>query len=196
MRAFIAAILLFLPLAAPAAEEPDAVYAKYHRAAFSGDLAEVARYSPAAQRAEFASMSPAQKDASVKMLRASLPRAFILRNKTVAPDGRTARLVVSGEADSPTGGKPEQLYGSIRLVLEDGEWRVAEAEWNNTPPAALSTPAPRPAPAAAQKPAAPAHGGGSVVGSTSSGPQRTWGQAKEPCVYKPVMTAEDLEKCR
>ena len=203
MRPFIAAILAFLACAAFAAEEPDAVYAHYHRAAVSGDLDGVARYSEAAQRNEIAAMSRAQRDANVKMLRASMPRGFVLRSKSVAPDGRSARLVVSGPAEPVGGEKPETLYGSIRLVLEGGEWKVAESDWNNVPPSGpQGAPASNPAPAAAAprpaaaKAAASARGGGAVVGSTSSAPEHKLGRAKEPCVYKPVMTAEDLERCR
>ena len=202
MRPFIAAILALLACAAFAAEDPEAVYAHYHRAAVSGDLGGVARYSQAEQRAEIAAMSPAQRDANVKMLRAQMPRGFVLRSKTVAPDGRSVRLVVSGPADPVGNEKPETLYGSIRLVLEGGEWKVADAEWNNVPPAgAQGAPAPNSTPAAPKpagpKAAMPAKGGGAaVVGSTSSEPAHKLGKAKEPCVYKPVMTAEDLERCR
>ena len=212
MRPFIAAILSVLACAALAAGEPDAAYTQYHRAAVSGDLEGVARYSQAAQRAEITRMSPAQRDANVKMLRAQMPRGFVLRSRSVTPDGKTARLVVSGPAEPVGNEKPEMLYGSIRMVLEGGEWKVAESDWNNAPPSALqAAPAPNPAPAAAaapksaaqkaapagQKAAMPAKGGGgAVVGSTSSGPEHKLGTAKEPCVYKPVMTAEDLARCR
>jgi hypothetical protein len=205
MRAFIAATLSVLACAALAAEEPDAAYAQYHRAAVSGDLDGVARYSQAAQRNEIAAMSRAQRDANVKMLRASMPRGFVLRSKTVARDGRTAHLVVSGPSEPVAGEKPETLYGSIRMVLEGGEWKVAESDWNNTPPpgpqgapnSAPAAPAAAGARPAAQKAAIPARsGGGAVVGSTSSGPEHKLGTAKEPCVYKPVMTAEDMERCR
>ena len=202
MRPFIAAILSVFACAALAAGEPDAAYAQYHRAAVSGDLDGVARYSQAAQRAEITRMSPAQRDANVKMLRAQMPRGFVLRSRSVTPDGKTARLVVSGPAEPVGNEKPEMLYGSIRMVLEGGEWKVAESDWNNAPPSALqAAPAPNPAAAAAPKPAgqkatAHAKGGGAVVGSTSSGPEHKLGTAKEPCVYKPVMSAEDLERCR
>jgi hypothetical protein len=206
MRPFVAAFLCLAAMAAPtagAAEEPDAVYGRYHRAAAAGDLAEMAQYAQAAQRAELLSMSAAQKAAMVKMLAATLPRAIALRNKSVAPDGKSARLLVSGPGDTQPGDKPETLYGTIRMVVEGGEWKVGETEWTNNAPAGLaSAPASRAAPAAAKSatpaPAAkvPARSGGGLVGSTSNPPERKLGQAKEPCVYKPVMTAEDLENCR
>jgi hypothetical protein len=35
-----------------------------------------------------------------------------------------------------------------------------------------------------------------IVGSITGAPERKLGQAKPPCVFKPVMTAEDLENCK
>jgi len=193
MRPFIAAILFLAALPLLAADEPETVYAKYHRAAASGDVNEMMRYVPEAQRAEMAAMSAAQRDAAAKMAIASAPRAFVLRNKTVAPDGKVARLVVSGDSAIAGRDTTETLYGSIRLVLEGTEWKVADEAWNNAPPAAMqAAPAQRAAPASAPQ-KAPAKGAGGLVGST---PDRTLGTAKEPCVFKPVMTAEDMERCR
>ena len=34
------------------------------------------------------------------------------------------------------------------------------------------------------------------VGSLGSTPERKLGEAREPCVYKPVMTQEDLDNCK
>lgn len=198
MRAFIAAFLCLAAMATPpagAAEEPDAVYGKYHRAAAAGNLAEMAQYAQAAQRAELLAMSAAQKAAMVKMLAATMPRGYALRNKSVTPDGKSARLLVSGPGETQEGDKAETLYGTVRMVMEGGAWKVGDTEWTNNPPPGLApAPAQRAAPAAA-KTAAPGRGGG-LVGSTSSPPERKLGIAKEPCVYKPVMTAEDLENCR
>ena len=195
--AAIVLVLAFAALPARAADEPEAVYARFHRAAASGNLEEMLRHAPDAQRAELAGMSQAQKDAAVKMVAAMLPRAFLLRNKSVTPDGKAARLLVEGPGQIVIGDKPEMLYGTIRLVMERGEWKVAETSWNNSPPAAIqAAPAPRaPAPAAAQKSGAPARTV-PVVGSLNAAPERKLGTAKPPCVFKPVMTAEDMENCR
>ena len=35
-----------------------------------------------------------------------------------------------------------------------------------------------------------------VIGSMDAAPEKKLGAAKEPCVYKPVMTAQDMENCR
>jgi len=49
MRLAAFALLVLLPLAAPAAEEPEAVYAKFHRAAATGNVEEMLRYAPEAR---------------------------------------------------------------------------------------------------------------------------------------------------
>lgn len=197
--ALVIALLALLPLAARAAGEPEAVYAKFHRAAASGNLEEMMRHVPAAERAELAAMSAAQKEAIVKMMAAMLPRAYLLQAKTVSRDGKGALLQVSGQGEALLpGAKPELLYGSIRMVLEGGEWKMHTMDWNNTRPAALgqgkpaAAPKPQAAPAGRSQ-AAPAGRGSTVVGAP---PERTLGTARPPCVYKPVMTAEDIENCR
>lgn len=208
MSPFIAAFLSLTALtgfaAAPAraAEEPDAVYFKYHRAAVSRDLDEMLRYASAAQRNELSEVSAAQKDAMMKMLAASMPRVFVLKGKTLAPDGKSARLLVSGPGGSVLDAKTETLYGTVSMVNERGQWKVAASNWSNNPPAAGLAPAAAAKSAAPAKTAAPAaktapaRSGGALVGSTSAPPERKLGMAKEPCVYKPVMTAEDIENCK
>ncbi|MEK6243136.1 MAG: hypothetical protein AABM33_01430 [Pseudomonadota bacterium] len=192
------ALFLLLPCTAPAQEDPEAVYGKFHRAAASGNLEEMAKYGPDARRAELATMSAAQKDANVKMLAAMMPRAFTLRSKLVNPDGRSARLIVSGQGESIVEGKPETLYGMIRMVMARGEWKVDESSWSNAQPGILARVQPagslsvdKAALKAAGKPQ-----GAPVVGSTSATPPRKLGTAKPACVYKPVMTAEDMDNCR
>jgi len=212
MRPVIAAFLFLAALPA-AAEEPDATYAKYHRAAVSGDLKEVLEHASAQQRREITGLSPAQREATVKMIASTMPRAFRLLNKTVAPGGGSAVLLLSGPGGSVLDDKAETLYGDVRLVREGGDWKVATTSWSNEPPANMRSAAiPRnvPAPAAAtapqktadgkpavKKPAAPAPARGApMVGSPNAAPAHKLGMQKEPCVYKPVMTAEDMERCR
>ena len=187
-------LLALLPLAVLAAEEPEAVYAKFHHAAASGDLEEMARHGPDARRAELATMSAAQKEATLKMVSMMLPRAFTLRQKQVNPNGQSARLVVSGPSGERVDGKPEILYGSIRMAMLRGEWKVEESEWRTEPPAMLSTARPAPAPAAAK--AAPKSQAAPAAPKAQPEPPKVLGTARPPCVYKAVMTAEDVENCR
>ena len=191
-----AALFLVLGVAAHAADAPEAVYARYHRAAMAGDLDEMLKYWPAARRAELQGASGASREAALKMAQLMVPRAFKLERKSLGRDGRSALLIVSGPWEGGRG-RLDTTYGTVRLVMEAGEWKVADAAWSTDKPDELSSP-PRAAPAAAAK--APAQGAAAgastVLGTTSSEPERKLGKAKEPCVYKPVMTAEDMERCR
>ena len=192
LRTLATAAILCAPCAAPAAEEPEAVYAKFHRAAISRNLEELFRYGPAERRAELASMSDAQKEAALKMAASMMPRAFVVKNKVVNPGGRTARLVVSGTGENLVAGRPETLYGEIMLVMERGEWKVDESNWSNEPPANVAA-ATKAAPVKATKPqAAPL----TRSPAAAPAPARPLGTAKPPCVYKAVMTAEDVENCK
>ncbi len=198
LRALAIAAILLVPCAPLAAEEPEAVYAKFHRGAVSGNLEEMFRYAPAARRAELMTMSAAQKDAQVKMVALMLPRAFVVRNKTLNPAGSSARLMLSGPGTRFIDGKTETFYGVIAMVQEAGEWKVSESNWSNEQPANFAAARPTAsaaAPAAAGKaPAkAAAKAPASMVGSPAP---RTLGAAKPPCVYKAVMTAEDVENCK
>ena len=193
MRTLCAVLALFLGVNALAAEEPEVVYGKFHRAIATGNLEEVMKYAPAARRAEVAGMSAAQKDAQIKMLSMMLPKAFTLMSKNVAPNGQTARLVVSGPGQMIVeGSRPQTMYGNVKLVVEGGEWKVDELAWSNERPAGATQTSAQPAvkaaepKAAAKKAAAPA--------PVSNAP--VLGPAKAECVYKPVMTDEDRERCR
>jgi hypothetical protein len=194
-------VSLLVPAAALAAEEPEIVYTKFHRAIIANDLDEMLRYATDAQRAEMGAMSAAQKSAQLKMMSALMPRVFVVRDKSLAAGGQGARLVVSGAGPVMLSDKPETLYGTIRMVMQRGEWKVGEVSWSNNVPA-MAQPAPKTAPQAA--PAAPAEKKAAaaqvrktpVVGSLESAPERKLGAQKPPCVYKPVMTADDLENCK
>ena len=192
MISVVAVVFFLLPAAALAADEPEVVYAKYHRAAMASDLDDMLNFGPAKRRAEMQGMSAAHRQAALKMAQFMMPRAFSLERKTVHSNGR-ATLVVSGPGDSG-GGRLETIYGTVRMVTEGGNWKVDEASWSNEKPAILATPKPAPQPAA--KAAATATGGAPVVGSMAAPTARKLGPAKPECVYKPVMTAQDLENCK
>jgi hypothetical protein len=204
MKLLVAFIFMLLPFTTFAADEPEAVYAKFHRAVMSGNIEEMIKYGPTSRRAELLSMSEASRDAALKMAQYMMPRAFTLQRKTVQPNGRST-LIVSGPWTSE-GLKLETVYGVIRMITEDGEWKVDESSWTNQRPDNLATPQPAAPPAAAAKApssaAVPVKGaaaaaGAPVVGSmNSTTPGRTLGAAKPDCVYKPVMTARDMENCK
>lgn len=188
-------LLLVLSFAAGAAEEPEVVYGKFHRAIATGNLDEVMKYAPAARRAELAAMSAAQKDAQIKMLSVMLPKAFTLMSKNVAPNGQRARLVVTGPGGNPLGGqRPETMYGDVKMIVEGGEWKVEELAWSNEKPAGATPAGAQPAAAKAPEPKAAAVKKAPATAPVSNAP--VLGPAKAECVYKPVMTDEDMKRCR
>ena len=202
------ALLLFLVLpAAWAADPPESVYTNFHRSVLAGDAARMMLYLPAAQRKEMASMSPAQRAFRVKSIAAQLPRTYVIQAKTV--DGGGLSMHLSGMSTPPKSDqKSEMLYGSIRMRLEGQDWKVGSMNWSTRPhtgaaqgkappPVAALKPAPiKPAPGAAGAKPAPEQArrsGGTLMGTT---PERKLGTAKPQCVYKTVMTAEDVENCK
>lgn len=244
--AILATAALLLPAAALAqpAEAPEAVYAKYHRAAIAADYAEMARLAPEPQRAALAKVDAADKALAARAIAPVMPRNYLVRSKTVEVKDFRVRLLVSGPGQLRPNAKPEILWGAIRMDVENGAWKVAEARWSTTPPAdtlvvrgfgaaplpagtlpalpvvpngpvlaamnpstATKTTAPAPAApqsaAAAAKPAPPAKLPAAAtaprapttnaVGSTV---ERPLGTAKPGCVFKPVMSAEDLALCK
>ena len=205
---FCVALALLLPFAAAALEEPDAIYGRFHRAVIAEDVNEMLKYSPDQQKAELNAMSPGQRSAQVKMIASLFPRSYVLKAKEVNPDGKGALLLLFGAGPVMLDSKPETLWGRIRMVVERGDWKVQEVAWSNSTPAAQAPPSmvPRPGPAAVpqkaatpapatQKAVAPANKA-PVVGAMGGAPERKLGVQKPPCVFKPVMTAEDVENCR
>jgi hypothetical protein len=189
------AVLALLPGLAPAADEPEVVYGKYHRAAMSGDIDEMMKWLQASRRTELQGASPATRSAALTLAQHMMPRGFAVQRKSVNPNGR-ATLVVSGAWD---GGqqKLETVYGTIKMVWQGGEWKVDESSWGSEKPAILLTPKPAPAVEKGAARAAAPTKGAPVVGSMNSAlPVKPLGEAKPECVYKPVMTAEDVERCR
>jgi hypothetical protein len=139
----IRSVLVALLLAAPAiaAEEPEAVYAKFHQAGLTANLDGMRKYGTAAKGAEIASMPAALNQAMLKMLAAMLPKAYVVDRKSIDKDRATLNL--SAKQDGGT------VYGVVTLLREGGEWKVDEAKWGEPGPAAA-----KPAPVAQAKPAA------------------------------------------
>ena len=222
MKAALALLLcLALLPAARAADPPENVYASFHRAAVAGDLDRMLLYAPAARRKEMARLPPAQKAAQAKIIGAMLPRTYVIQAKTVDASGLS--LHVSGMSTPPKGQPSEMLYGSVQMHQEGGDWKVGRMNWSNKPPTgaaagkkpapsvaaakpptgryavnlelgvAPGSPAAKPAPAVPAVRTGPVRPSGTTVGTT---PERKLGTAKPPCVYKPAMTAEDLENCK
>ncbi len=128
----LAALALSLPLFA--ADEPEAVYAKYHRAIASRDVEAMMRYTTDEHRAEIGALSPAERIESMKMIGSIMPASYKVIAKSVYPESNIARVYVSGMAKSAVQGKPGTLYGVVRLVRQHGEWKVESVQWSNVDP--------------------------------------------------------------
>jgi len=183
--------LALLPGAALAQDAIEAAYNKYHRAAVMGNIEEAAKYATAARQKEMTGLAGEVRTGAVKMLGSNMPRAYLVASKTVSPTGRTAFMLASGPGDSTGYGGAKPMYGSIRMTLEGADWKVIEASWSpEKPPGFEATQA-----SAKPKPAAAPPQPGRETFATK-GPTFKLGVQKEPCVFKPVMTAEDLERCK
>ncbi len=116
----LALVALLLPsIAAGAADEPDAVYAKMHAAALARDLEAVRSYTAEAQRAT--------------VVVPDVPRTYRLTGKAVRKDGNAVELRAVGTADS-VGLGYTQLFGVVGLVKEGGEWKVERLVWSTDRP--------------------------------------------------------------
>jgi hypothetical protein len=207
--ALAAALIALLPLAAPAQQDPESVYARFHRSLHAGDLATMIRYGSEPGASELRKTPPDQAKGMLELMKKLVPQSYTIVGKDLSPDGSRATLRATGRGASLFGDKQETQYGTIKMVKQGGEWKVDESSWDGKPHAAGAKPAaPAPAAAAAPKPAAakpaPAKpqdaarpkSAPPVVGSMDSASERKLGTQKPPCVYKPVMTAEDMEACR
>lgn len=131
IRAILAAFLIAAP--AIAAEEPEAVYAKFHQAGLNANLEEMRKWGTAAKGAEIASMPAALNQMMLKMLAAMLPKSYAVDRKSVDKDRATLKL--SAKQNGGT------VHGVVTLLREGGEWKVDEAKWGEPAPSAAK-PAP------------------------------------------------------
>jgi hypothetical protein len=144
---------------AVAQEDPEAVYAKLHRATLAGKTDEVLSYGTAAQRAELATKSKEEKDAVIGLMSKMLPATYTITEKTIAADGNSAVLRGTGVMEFM--GKSDS-YLTANFKKEGGVWKVEKWSWsNNKPPAAAAKPAavaaaPSPQAAAVPKAVVPA----------------------------------------
>jgi len=161
------AILALLPAGALAQEDPEVVYAQLHRASLAGNSDAVLGLATARQQADLASKSKAEKDAVIQLIAKLMPRTYAITGKTIAPDGQSAVLRGTGVGEFM--GKSRMVLDA-RFLKEAGAWKVDHWSWSSTKPSSSTA---RVAPAATP----------------------TLGTAKPECVYKAVMTNEDMKAC-
>lgn len=180
---------MLIAAAALAADGPEAVYAKLHRATLQGDVQAVLDHATAARRAQMAPL-PGKED-MVRMMAMSLPQTYSITSTTVSPNGRSALLRARGVHE-----KLGPAQATVQLFREDGEWKVDEWSWAELVAAerepamvrvqaSATPPPPKPAAPEEEKPAA----------AVEVPTLRKASDKDKPCVIKPVMSDEDLRRC-
>lgn len=124
----VAAFLAF-PLAASAADEPEAVYAKFHSASLAANFDEMRKYGTAEKAGDMAWMPAWLHQAILRFLAKVIPKTYTVAGKTLTPDSNGATLRLTATTESRPGEKPETVNGTVKLVKEKGEWKVDEVKW-------------------------------------------------------------------
>ena len=184
----LAAPLLLWAGPASAADGPEAVYDKLHRATLAGNVEEVLSHASAQRRAEMASL-PGKED-MVHMAAMALPRTYSITRRTVR--GGKAHLSAQGihESDGPA-------RGEVDLVREKGEWKVDEWNWSRLAQAPKEEAMPKEAAPPPEKKEADTPPVATVTPSEPvDAPMLRRATAEDVgCVIKPVMTDADLRRC-
>ncbi|HET7363595.1 MAG TPA: hypothetical protein VFJ70_08500 [Burkholderiales bacterium] len=109
--------------AAPAAaqDQPETVYANFHRAGLAADYDGMRKYESAAKAKQMDPIPPAERAPMLQTLARLLPRNYYVVEKTVEDGARRAVLRLRGTQPA--------ISGTITLVKEKGEWKVDDANW-------------------------------------------------------------------
>jgi len=197
IAAFAAAFFCLLPCTSAAQEDPEVVYGKFHRALIAGNIDELNRYGTPGGAAELAKLPPDQVKGVLEMMKKLIPPSYTITSRQPGADANRLTMRASGMGTSLFNGKPEPMEGVIQMVKIGGAWKVDQSNWSGGKPGAA--PVPRAADTAAPARTAPQSRPAPVKAATPmtpKAPQPVIGTAKEPCVYKPVMSNEDIERCR
>jgi len=129
----LAALALFAAGAARAQDRDaaEAVYRAYHTATAAGDLAGMRPYMRASRQAEMDATPEKQRKAMAEFLKVLVPREVTITRTTIAPDGRSAQLEVRGMGKALVGEGEDPMVGAIRMVVEDGAWKIDTSHWKN-----------------------------------------------------------------
>jgi hypothetical protein len=130
------AFILFVVIssAAAAADEPEEVYAKFHKAGRAANFNEMRKYGTSAGAAEMASVPAEMRQPMLDLLAQMLPETYTVVDKTIDASGNRATLQVSGA---------QEAKGTITLLKQKGQWKVDKADWRGQPAAAKPEPQPQ-----------------------------------------------------
>ena len=110
-----------IAMPALAEDQPEAVYAKFHRAGLAADYDGMRKYESAAKANQLDPIPAGERQQILQALARLLPRSYAVVEKTVE-EGAT-RAVLRLRGTQPT------VSGTITLVREKGEWKVDDANW-------------------------------------------------------------------
>jgi len=185
-------LVLLAPFAAAAADGPEAVYGKLHKATLAGNVDEVLSYATSARRKEIAEL-PGKED-MVRVMAMAMPRSYSVTRKDV--DGAKAVLQVRGlhEEHGPAAAK-------VMLFREKGNWKVDEWGWeqlaqrqDGPQSETLNKIPPIPKPSANEPGAAQPVEPIPAVPVDAPTLRKTSAETA-PCLVKPVMSDDDLRRC-
>ena len=168
----LAALLALMPRIAAAADDAEATYAKFHRAMLAGNLDDLNRYGTPGGGEELAKMPAPQRKQVLDMMKSLMPKRYKIVDRQLSSDGSKLRFRMTGTG-SGFGGEGSTHEGVVVMLKQGGEWKVDDVKWDEAKQGAASSAAPVP-PAAAKKPAA---------------------ADRQPCVFKPAMSDEEIKRC-
>jgi hypothetical protein len=169
----IAALFLLLPLGATAQEGAEAVFGKFHRAMLAGNLDEMNRYGTPGGGTEIAKMPAEGRKQILELMKNATPKRYKITGRQQTDGGNSVTFRMTGTGASAFGLNANPQEGMVRLVKQGGEWKVDDVKWKDAGPAS-----------------APATGMTPPVLDGKAPP------AKPPCVIKPVMSDEEIDRCR
>jgi uncharacterized RDD family membrane protein YckC len=208
------------PAAAGGADDPETVYRKFHQAMLESDFEGMRKWGTKAKGDALAATPAAERKIMDAFTAKLTPKTYKVLGTEISADGKTA--IVRLSAEQTVKGKTETYHGSGTLFKEAGEWKVDESSWGGeqppapapqsaaakpaavepAKPAAAELPKPVAASAPAVKQAQPAPAAKPRAAPSRSAPAAAplsgpvLQQGKPPCVYQPVMTDEEIARCR
>lgn len=124
-------LLVFFSAIATAADEPEIVYQKFHRAILGPfHPPGLFPFLSASLREEFD--RDTQKSLrfvnKIQFMKDEIPRSYTVKGKTQPAGGSSMRLAVAGEGKDAFG-QAIQTNGTVDMVSERGEWKIQLLSW-------------------------------------------------------------------
>jgi len=126
MRRIFFLVLLLAPWAA-GADEAEALYASFHRAALAADVKAMERLITPAMRERM--LVDRNTHQQARKLAAILPRSYTVSGRATGATRVVLNLDGMGGALLSPDGKPGRMRGKARLLREGAGWKLDYVEW-------------------------------------------------------------------